>query len=57
MYRMLSKPQLNPNLTQPNITLVGLDLKMTLHIPPHPHKLNVSHISGVSDQILTKLKM
>ena len=55
MYRMLSKPRLNPNLTQPNITLVGLDLKMTLHIPPHPHKLNVSHISGVKAPILIKL--
>ena len=31
----LSKPQLNHNSTQPNITLVGLD--MTLHTtPPHP---------------------
>ena len=44
---------------QPNITLVGLDMKMTLHIPPThsptPHKLNVSNISVVSDQILMKL--
>ena len=54
MYRMLSKPRLNPNLTQPNITLVGLDLKMTLHIPPHPHKLNVSNISAITDPILKR---
>ena len=36
-YVILSKPQLNHNLTQPqpqpNITLVGLDMKL---IPPHP---------------------
>ena len=41
-------PQLNQHLTQPNITLVGLDTKMTLHTtqPPHPppHKLNVRNI-------------
>ena len=42
---MLSKHQLNHNSTQPqpNITLVGLDTKMTLQTtPPHPHKLNIS---------------
>ena len=32
----LSKPQLNHNLTQTNITLVGLDVKMTLNTPSHP---------------------
>ena len=31
---LLSKPQLNHNSTQPNIT-VGLDTKMTLHTTPH----------------------
>ena len=35
----LSKSQLNRNLTQlqPNITLVGLDTKMTLQTTPHHH--------------------
>ena len=28
---ILSKPQLNHNSTQPEITLVGLDMKITLH--------------------------
>ena len=33
----LSQPQLNRNLTQPNITKVGFDMKMSLHIhPPLP---------------------
>ena len=32
--RQLSKPQLNHISTQPNITLVGLDMKMTLHTAP-----------------------
>ena len=48
----------NPNsTTQPNITLVGLDTKMTFHTtPPHPpQKLNVSNISAVTDLILMKL--
>ena len=59
---MLSKPQLNHNSTQPqpNITLVGLDTKMTLHSTTpsnttHPKKLNVSNISAVTDPILIKL--
>ena len=54
---LLSKPQLNHNLTQPqpNKTLVGLDTKMTLHPPPHPQKLNASNISAVADPILMKL--
>ena len=42
-----------PTQPQPNITLVGLDLKMALHTPPH--KLNVSNISAITDQILMKL--
>ena len=52
----------NPNsiTTQPYITLVGLDTKMTLHTPPKPlpqapQKLNVSNISAVTDPILMKL--
>ena len=43
----------NPNSTQPNITLVGLDMKMTLHTTPQ--KLNVSNISAVTGLILIKL--
>ena len=36
MQGSLSKPQLNHNSTQPNITLDGLDMKMTLHTHPTP---------------------
>ena len=55
----------NPNSTstQPNITYVGFDMKMTLHIYAvepqymlwnlHP-KLNVGNISAVTYPILTK---
>ena len=34
----LSQPQLKPNSTQPDITKVGFDTKMTLphRQPPHP---------------------
>ena len=32
----LSQPQLNPNSTQPNLTKVGLDTKMTLLQKPPP---------------------
>ena len=42
---LLSKPYLNHNPTQPkaNITLIGLDMKMTLQTTqPPPQKLNVS---------------
>ena len=59
--KVLLKPQLNHNLTQPNIALVGLDTKMTLQTtPPTPHrpppqKLNASNISAVTDPILMKL--
>ena len=38
--------------TQPKITLVGLDMKMTLQTTPPQHKLNVSNISAVTDLIL-----
>ena len=46
--------------TQHNInTVVGLDMKMTLHTTPpprtHPQKLNVSYISAVTYPILMKL--
>ena len=49
-----SQPQLNPNLTQPNITKVGFDMKMTFHHHPH-RELNVINISAVTDTIFTKL--
>ena len=40
----LSNPQLNHNSTQPNIILVGLDMKMTLHTtPPPPTTENQCH--------------
>ena len=34
-WSQLSKPQLDHNSTQPNITLVGLDTKITWQTPPH----------------------
>ena len=49
----LSQPQLNQNSTQPNITKVGFDTKMTLH--HHHRELNVINISAVTDLMLTKL--
>ena len=58
---LLSNPQINHNSTQPhpNITVVRLDLKMTLQTTPPtqptPQKLNVSNISAVTDPIFTKL--
>ena len=60
---LLWQPQLEHNSTQPqpNITLVGFDMKMTLDkynhppAPPNPpQKLNVSNISvkvGLWDQL------
>ena len=52
----LSKPQLNHNSTQPNITLgwVRHENDFAYH-PTPPHKLNVSNISAVTDPILMKL--
>ena len=56
---ILSKLQLHHNSTQPqpNITLVGLDTKLTLHTPPHhqQQKLNIINISDVTDPPLMKL--
>ena len=51
--KKLSQPQLNYNATSTS-TAVGFDMKMTLHTT-HPHKLNFSNISAVTDPILTKL--
>ena len=54
----LSNPQLNHNSTppQPNITVVRIDLKMTLQTTTtQPQKLNVSNMSAVIDPILMKL--
>ena len=54
---VLSKPQLNHNSTQPNITLswVRHENDFAHHPTPHPHKLNVSYISAVTYPILMKL--
>ena len=53
-------PQFNHNATQPNITLVQFDTKMTLHTTTTTttthHKLNVRNISAVADPILSKLQ-
>ena len=61
-FKSLSSFCQNPNSTttqhQPNITLVGLDTKTTLHTPPtppHQNNLNASNISAVTDPILIKL--
>ena len=53
----LSKPQLNHNSTQPNITLswVRHENDFAYHPTRPPHKLNVSNISAVTDPILMKL--
>ena len=48
--QILSQPQLNHNSTQPNITKVGVDTKMTLH---HHHPTIGNSTSAIS--ILTKL--
>ena len=42
----------NPPTTQPNITKVVFDTKMTLH--HHPHKLNVDNISTVTHNLDAK---
>ena len=58
---IFSQPLLNLNSTQPYITGVGFDMKMTLHHHHHPpttthhRELNVSNISAVTNPILTKL--
>ena len=54
----LSQPQLNHKSTQPNITKVWFDTKMTLHHhhpPPTHRELNVSNTSAVTDPFVTKL--
>ena len=52
----LSKPQLNHNSTQPNITLsrVRHDNDFAPPTPHPPQKLNVSNFSAVPDPILMK---
>ena len=47
---LLSQPQLNHNSTQPKITKVGFDTKMTLH-HHHHWELNVINISAALDPI------
>ena len=53
----LSKPQLNHNSTQHNITLswVRHENDFAHHPTPPPQKLNVSNILAVNDLILMKL--
>ena len=55
--KILSKPQLNHNSTQPNITLswVRHENDFAHHPTRPPQKLNVSNISAVTDPILMKL--
>ena len=52
--KFCQNPNHNSTQPQPNITLVGLDVKMTYYATP-PHKLNVSNISAAADPILMKL--
>ena len=55
---LLSKPQLNHNSTQPNITLSWARPENDCaHHPTthHPQKLNVSNISAATDPILMKI--
>ena len=51
VFRILSQPHLNPNLTQPNITKVGVDIKKTLvhHSPP-----TWNSMSAISQLLLTQ---
>ena len=56
---LLSKPQLNHNSTQPDITLSWVRHENDLanhpnHPTPPPHKLNVNNNSSVTDPILMK---
>ena len=50
---LLSKPQLIHNSTQPqsNITLVGLDMKMTFQTTPQPHPTH--SMLAISQLLLT----
>ena len=52
--KKLSKPQLNHNSTQPNITLSWVRHENDFAYNPPPHKLNVTNITGVTDPILMK---
>ena len=50
--RFTEKETIVTTTTQPQLnSKVGFDTKMTLdhHPPTHPHKLNVSNISAVTD--------
>ena len=53
---MLSNSQLNHKTTQPqpNITLLGLDLKMTLHTPPPTHAPHTNSISAIFQLLMTR---
>ena len=55
-FTILSKPQLNHNLTQPqpNITLVGFAMRMTLHNPSPPPPHPPHSMSEISQLLLTK---
>ena len=51
----LSKPQLNHNSTQPNVTLVGLDMKIILYTtPPHPTTHHRNSMLAISRLLLTR---
>ena len=52
---LLSKPKLNPDSTQPNVTLSFVRHENDFAHHPPPHKLNVANISAVTDPILMKL--
>ena len=55
---LLSQPQLNHNSTQPNITKVGFDTKMTLrhhhHHPPPPPTTTGNSTSSISQLLLIR---
>ena len=51
MNQILSKPQLNHNSTQPNITSSWVGTENDFAHPPTPQKLNIGNISAVTDPI------
>ena len=57
-HQILSQPQLNHNSTQPKITKVGFDTKMTLHHhhhpPPPPPPPTANSMSAISQLLLTR---